>query len=253
MARLRVTVWNEFVQDASDPAVMAVYPLGIHQAIADGIKAGLGDDVVVTTATLDQPEHGLSASVLEGTDVLLWWGHLAHDDVSDAVVEAVHHRVLQGMGFIALHSAQGSKIFRRLMGTTCRLDWRHGDRELVWTVDPNHEIAHGLPQPIAIPEQEMYGEFFDIPAPDELVFISSFSGGEVFRSGCCFYRGNGRIFYFSPGHEEYPIYYRSDIRQVINNAVRWAMPRASSQFALDGGLHREQTAWQRTRPATDSR
>lgn len=245
MTKIRATIWNEFVQDSSDPAIIAVYPDGIHGAIAEGLQQHLGDSLEVRIATLGEPEHGLSAEVLASTDVLLWWGHLAHDQVADEVAAAVQQRVLDGMGLIVLHSGQGSKVFRRLMGTSCRLDWRHGDRELVWTVNPSHEIAQGLPQPIVIPEQEMYGEFFDIPAPDELVFISSYSGGEVFRSGCCFFRGKGRVFYFAPGHEEYPVFYQPEVRRVIGNAVRWAAPRLSNQIVIDEGLHRN-TGWYET-------
>ena len=58
---------------------------------------------------------------------------------------------------------------------------------------------------------------------DNLVFISWHPGGEVFRSGCCFVRG-GRIFYFQPGHETFPIYYQPEIQTVITNAVRWVAP-----------------------------
>ena len=219
---VRVTVWNEHVHERKHPNVTAVYPYGIHAAIADGLREVLGDAVDVRTATLEQERHGLSPEVLDRTDVLLWWGHIRHNHVDDAVVDDVCERVRAGMGFIALHSAQGSKVFRRLMGTSCRVDWRHGDRELLWTVNPSHPIAAGVPHPVVIPEQEMYGEFFDIPAPDELVFISSFTGGEVFRSGCCFRRGHGRVFYFSPGHEEYPVYRQPEIRRILANAVLWA-------------------------------
>lgn len=200
----------------------AVYPHGIHGALAQGF-AGHFAAAEIVTATLAEQEHGLSQTVLDNTDVLLWWGHLAHDQVDDAVVDAVHKRVLQGMGLVILHSAHLSKIFVRLMGTTCNLRWREAqDRELLWTVNPAHPIALGVPQPLILDTHEMYGEYFDIPQPDELVFISSFSGGEVFRSGCCFRRGKGRIFYFSPGHETYPIYHREDIRQVLTNAISWA-------------------------------
>lgn len=219
---IRVTVWNENVHEQKHPDVAAVYPRGIHGAIAEGLRDLAGDAVEVRTATLEQERHGLTTEVLDATDVLMWWGHIRHNHVDDAVVEDVCERVRDGMGLIALHSAQGSKVFRRLMGTSCRVDWRHGDRELLWTVDPGHPIAAGVPHPVVIPEQEMYGEFFDIPAPDELVFISSFSGGEVFRSGCCFRRGSGRVFYFSPGHEEYPVYHQPEIRRVLANAVFWA-------------------------------
>src|SRR5262245_5001253 len=194
----------------------------MHVAIAKLIRDRL-PDASVRTATLDQPSHGLDEAVLGSTDVLTWWGHLAHHKVDDGVVARVQQRVLDGMGLIVLHSAHLSKIFTRLMGTRCNLRWREADdRELVWTVSPNHPIARDVPQPIVLPRHEMYGEFFDIPPPDDLVFISSFTGGEVFRSGCCFQRGKGRVFYFSPGHETYPIYHRADIGLVLANAVRWA-------------------------------
>lgn len=220
---IRVTVWGENRHEQHDESVARIYPDGMHSTIADGIRENLGDGAVVRTATLDEPEHGLTEEVLAATDVLTWWGHAAHGEVSDEVVERVHRHVLSGMGLIVLHSGHWSKIFVKLMGTSCTLRWRSDqDRELVWTVDPTHPIAQGVPQPIDIPAQEMYGEFFDIPAPDELVFISSFSGGEVFRSGCTFRRGHGRIFYFSPGDQEYPVYHHRDVRRVIANGVAWA-------------------------------
>jgi trehalose utilization protein len=222
---VRVTVWGENVHEQRDESVRAIYPDGMHAAIAAGLRASLGDRVRVRTATLDQPEHGLPQSVLDETDVLTWWGHIAHDQVQDTVVDRVQDAVLGGMGLLALHSAHYSKILRRLLGTSCSLRWRNdGERELVWTVDPAHPIAAGVPQPIVIEAQEMYGEHFDIPAPDELVFVSSFAGGEVFRGGCCFQRGAGRLFYFGPGDQEYPVYHHPDVQRVLANAVLWATP-----------------------------
>ncbi|MFC7339978.1 ThuA domain-containing protein [Saccharopolyspora griseoalba] len=221
---LRITVWNEGVHEArQDPAGMAeYYPDGIHGAVAEALRAHL-PDASVRTALLDDAEHGLPEEVLADTDVLLWWGHLAHAEVSDEVVSRVQRHVLGGMGLLVLHSGHFSKIFTRLLGTTCSLSWRNAaEREVVWTVDPTHPIAEGVPSPVVIPEQETYGEFFDIPAPDELIFISSFSGGEVFRSGCAFHRGRGRIFYFSPGDERYPVYHQPEIQRVLANGVRWA-------------------------------
>ena len=201
----------------------AIYPEGMHSTIAAGIAANLGDSVTVRTATLEQKHHGLSDEVLDETDVLTWWGHIGHSRVENEVVERVRHRVLGGMGFVALHSAHYSKVFLSLMGTSCDLQWRPtGERELVWTVNPSHSIANGIPSVFAIEPSEMYAEYFDIPQPDELVFLSTFTGGEVFRSGCCFYRGAGRIFYFSPGHEEFPVYHLPLVKQVIANAVQWA-------------------------------
>jgi trehalose utilization protein len=224
---LRVTVWNEFVHERRQESVRRIYPDGMHVAIADGLRRELGENVKVRYATLDEPEHGLSAEALEETDVLTWWGHDSHEKVADEVVERVHSRVLGGMGIVVLHSGHYSKIFRRLMGTSCALRWRSdegGEREVIWTVNPGHPIAAGVPQPIVIPHQEMYGEFFDIPPPDELVFISSFEGGEVFRSGCCYFRGAGRVAYFSPGDQEFPVYHQPEIQRVIANCVSWCGP-----------------------------
>jgi trehalose utilization protein len=221
---IRVTIWNEFVHERQNAAVAQIYPNGIHRALADVLSTH--DDFQVRTATLDEPDHGLPQDVLDQTDVLLWWGHAAHDAVSDDVVTRVQQRVLGGMGLIVLHSGHFSKVFKRLMGTSCALCWREaGERERVWVVDPGHPIAAGLGDCIELERSEMYGEPFGIPTPDELIFISWFQGGEVFRSGATWTRGSGRIFYFSPGHEIYPIYHHADIQLVIANAIRWARPQ----------------------------
>ncbi len=219
---MRVTVWGENIHEQTSDVVRAIYPDGMHETIAAFIRARCAEGTTVRTATLDAPEHGLTDDVLDTTDVLTWWGHAGHHLVDGDVVNKVFDRVMEGMGLIVLHSAHLSKIFQRLMGTRCNLRWREGeDRELVWTVSPSHPIAQGVPHPIVIENQEMYGEYFDIPDPDEVVFISSFSGGEVFRSGCCFKRGKGRVFYFSPGHETYPVYHQPEIQTVIANAAVW--------------------------------
>ena len=221
---LNVVVWGENRHEKLEPHVAAIYPDGMHNTIKAGIEENLPDRAVVTTVTLDDPEHGLTEELLSATDVLVWWGHAAHAEVRDEIVERVHRHVLSGMGLVVLHSGHWSKIFGKLMGTSCTLRWRsERDRELVWTVDPTHPIARGIPHPMIIEQQEMYGEFFDIPTPDELIFISSFSGGEVFRSGCTFHRGFGRIFYFSPGDQDFPVYHHTDVRRVIANGVEWAV------------------------------
>lgn len=217
---IHVTVWNEFRHEKAIDSVREIYPDGIHQVIADFLN--LQEDISVTTATLDEPEHGLTEAVLNDTDVLIWWGHMAHGEVDDAIVERVHDHVLRGMGLIVLHSGHFSKIFRKLMGTSCTLRWRSDDRERLWCVNPAHPIAAGVPQSIDLPQEEMYGEFFDIPAPDEVVYLGWFRGGEVFRSGCTFHRGYGKIFYFQPGDENYPTYHNTTIQTIITNAVRWA-------------------------------
>jgi trehalose utilization protein len=221
---IRVTVWNEYRHERRSERVAQVYPDGIHATLA----AMLGEQgFAARTATLDEPEHGLTTDVLENTDVLIWWGHIAHGDVSDEIVDRVQQRVLNGMGLIVLHSGHFSKIFKRLMGTSCNLKWRDDDRERIWVVEPGHPIAEGLGEYIEL-EEEMYGEPFDVPPPETLVFVSWFGGGEVFRSGCCYTRGNGKIFYFRPGHETLPTYHNPDVQRVIANAVRWAAPTTST-------------------------
>ncbi len=232
---MRITIWNENVHESRGDAIVAAnYPDGIHGAIAAGLSRHFADsDDVVRTATLQQPEHGLTEQVLAETDVLLWWAHIAHDEVADEVVERVHRRVLEGMGILVLHSGHYSKIFQRLTGSTASLLWRNdGERELVWTIATGHPIAAGIPSPLVIDRQEMYGEPFDIPVPDELVFVSSFDGGEVFRSGVTYRRGNGRVFYFSPGDQEYPVYHHAEIIQVLANGIRWAAPTQAADFPI---------------------
>lgn len=240
---IRVTIWNENIEERWDdikeqyasfpsglhdylakaaPLVKLVHPNGLHQTLAE--LFGEEEDISVRTATLDMPGCGLSDDVLDETDVLVWWGHLMHDSVPDELASRVRDRVLKGMGFIALHSAHLSKPFKALMGTSCTLKWREGDFSRVWTVAPSHPIAQGVPEYIELDEEEMYGEFFDVPAPDEHVFTSWFSGGEVFRSGLCWTRGYGRVFYFQPGHESNRSYLNPDVRRILKNAVRWAAP-----------------------------
>ena len=219
---IKVTVFNEFRHEKESEAIRAIYPDGIHGAI----KAGIADDeIVVRTVTLDDPECGLTQEVLDDTDVLLWWGHMAHHEVPDEVAQRVRDAVHSGMGAIFLHSGHHSKPFRLLMGTPCNLTWREdGDYGLVWVVNPAHPIAQGIGRFIKLEEVETYGEPFSIPEPQELVFIGGYENGEVFRAGCCWQRGNGKVFYFQPGHETFPTFYNPDVLRVIKNAIHWANP-----------------------------
>lgn len=228
--QIQVLVWNEFRHEQKNPTVKAIYPDGIHAALAKYLAAQPG--IVAKTATLDEPEHGLTEAVLKTTDVLIWWGHTAHQDVHDDIVQRVQHRVLEGMGLIVLHSAHFSKIFKALMGTYCSLKWREADeKQRLWNIEPGHPITEGIGEYIELPQEEMYGERFDIPDPDKVIFISWFPGGEVFRSGCTWQRGHGRIFYFQPGHETYPTYHNAQVLRVIGNAVRWACQRVVIPYA----------------------
>jgi trehalose utilization protein len=222
MGKIRVTVWNEYRHEKHSDVVKAIYPDGMHNAIAEFLRTA---DFEVRTATLDDPDCGITAEVLDNTDVLIWWGHMCHHEVPDHVAQMVRDAVLKGMGMIFLHSGHHSKPFRLLMGTTCNLSWReHGDRERLWVVDPSHPIAQGIDRYVNIPHEETYAEPFDIPEPEKLVFIGWYDGGEVFRSGCCYHRGNGNIFYFQPGHESFPTYKIPEIQKIIINAVKWAAP-----------------------------
>lgn len=223
---LRVTVWNEFVHEQTNDLVRTIYPDGIHEQIAGHLRVQPG--FKVRTATLEQPDHGLTSEVLANTDVLMWWGHAAHDKVCNVIVDRVQERVLSGMGLVVMHSGHHSKVFKRLMGTSCSLCWREAaERERLWVVSPNHPITEGCGRFIEIPNAEMYGEFFDIPDPDELLFVSWFEGGEVFRSGAVWHRGRGRIFYFRPGHETFPIFHHPDVLHVLTNGVRWCSYRGN--------------------------
>lgn len=222
--KISVLIWNEFIHEKENETVRGIYPEGIHHAIASSIeKLDTESEVEVATATLGEPENGLTQERLDATDVLFWWGHCAHGKVEDVVVERVQKRVLQGMGLVVLHSGHFSKIFKKLLGTSCALKWREaGERERLWVTNPGHPIAKGIGPSIELENAEMYGEPFGVPEPEEQVFISWFEGGEVFRSGCCWHRGNGKIFYFRPGHETYPIYHNASVQQVLFNAAKWA-------------------------------
>lgn len=219
---VKVTIFNEFFHEKTKESVAKIYPHGIHNAIKSGIE---DEEILVRTATLDTINEDLSEEILADTDVLLWWGHMKHRDVPDEIAARVRDEVLKGMGAIFLHSGHHSKPFKLLMGTSCNLSWReNGDRELLWVVNPAHPIAQGIDRFVKIDHEETYGEPFGIPEPQQTVFIGSFEGGEVLRAGCCWRKENGKVFYFQPGHETFPIYYNEDIIKIIKNAIHWAKP-----------------------------
>lgn len=228
MSKIRVTIWNENIHEA-EPGLMGElcrqhYPHGIHNYLKEALAA---DDLEIRAVSLDMPEQGLPDSLIEDTDVLMWWGHVAHAKVNDELVAKLKARVLDGMGLIVMHSGHYSKIFKSLMGTTCSLHWREvGEKERVWRVARNHPITAGVPETFVIPHTEMYGESFDIPDDGKIIYASWYEGGNIFRSGVVFHRGNGKIFYFSPGHETFPIYHDPNVQRILGNAIRWVNPEA---------------------------
>lgn len=230
---IRVLVWNEFVHEKREGAAKRIYPDGIHCCIRDFLRTN--EDFDVRTATFQDENIGLSDELLENTDVLLWWGHLRHKEVPDEWVEKIVKRVNEGMGFIALHSAHHSKIFKTLMGTQCNLQWRiSDDHERLWNIAPNHPVMKGIPEYFELDGEETYGERFDIPAPQEILMLGWFSGGEVIRSVCTFTRGVGRILYIQPGHEEYPSFKNPYVQRLISNGIYWAAPNCNVKL---GGVH----------------
>ncbi len=222
--KIRVTIWNEYRHEKTDENVKKLYPNGIHGTIAEFLGK-YSDEIEVTLAALDDPDQGLPDEVLYNTDVLMWWGHMAHGEVNDELVSKIRNRVYDdGMGFIAMHSAHFSKPFRAIVGTSGKLLWGDEQQELIWNVLPAHPIAAGIPEHIDLGIEEMYGEPFMIPQPDELIFVGWFQHGYVFRTGCTFFRGRGKVFYFQPGHETAASFHNPYVQRVLYNAIKWAKP-----------------------------
>lgn len=218
---MKIVIYNEHNAHHKEGKTLLAYPNGIHGALKDLFESHHHDVEVYTLENI----NSISDDTLKNTDVMVWWGHMNHQDVKDEVAQRIVDQVLKGMGFIALHSAHLAKPFKKLMGTACNLKWREIDeKERVWVVNPTHPIAKGLNEYFEIPHEEMYGEPFGIPTPDELVFIGWFQGGNVFRSGCCYQRGYGKVFYFQPGHETNPTFMMKEVQQVLLNAIDWAKP-----------------------------
>ena len=223
MSKINVVIWNEFRHEKTKEEVKALYPEGIHALIKSFLDENA--DMEVTLAALDDPDQGLPDELLEKTDVLLWWGHMAHGEVSDELVKKIQERVYLGkMGFIALHSGHHSKPFRAIIGTNGNLSWGRNQKEIMWTLMPSHEIAAGIPDHFLLESEELYSEPFYIPQPDELVFGAWFEDGHIMRAGACFHRGAGKVFYFQPGHETCRSFYNPYVRRIITNAIRWAKP-----------------------------
>lgn len=213
---IHAAVWSE------ETAPQDVYPNDVNSTIAEHLNEHA--DIVAKAVSIDHAEQGVSTELLDWCDVLLWWGHLRHDDVSDTTVDRVERYVRErGVGYIGLHSGHYARPFKRLIGTSGDLGSvrDEGETEQIEVVSPSHPIAAGI-NDFSLPQVEMFGEPYDIPEPDDVIFESNFANGGEFRSGVTFTFGAGRGFYFRPGHEEYRIYHDLTVRTILANATRWA-------------------------------
>ena len=218
---IRVTIWNEFHHEKTNDEAKALYPNGIHATIRDFLASD--ETLDIRLAALCDEDQGLPEDVLNQTDVLVWWGHMKHGEVSDELVERIRQRVYNGMGFVALHSAHHSKPFKAILGTTGNLAWGREQKAIIWNLCPSHPIAAGIPSNFTIFD-EMYGEPFFIPKPDDLIFGTWYEDGNIFRGGCTYTRGLGKIFYFHPGHETCPSFHNPYVQQIIHQGIHWAAP-----------------------------
>lgn len=218
-SQIRVLCWSE------GTAPTAIYPKDISGAVADALRAA--GEFEVHTAALSDPDQGLSDAALAGADVLFWWGHQRHDQVHDDRVAAVVQRVRDNrLGLVALHSSHYSKPFKSLMGTACDLGGWGINRapEQISVKAPAHPIARGISD-FQIPREEFCNEPFQVPPPDLVILESTWHTGQRFRSGCLWKRDSGRVFYFRPGHEEFPTYFQPEVKAILVNAARWMSPR----------------------------
>ena len=245
---VRVLVWDENPGNA--PA--DVYPNGIRGAIAEGLnRPDKRAPILAATAHLDEADQGCSEVALQAADVLIWWGHARHGQVTEETARRIYTQVHErGMGLILLHSAHYSKPLQWTLAASGHLKggWRvtsPPDREEITVCAPRHPIAEGV-RDFTLESEEMYGAPFEVPAPQCVVFQSHFPlGKEYFPCGICWTvgrgktegftsgpgggvgegQGVGRVFYFRPGHETYPTYYNTTVRKILRNAVLWAAGR----------------------------
>jgi len=218
--KMRVLCWSERTEPAN------VYPQGINGAIAGFLRRSA--DLDVRTASINDGEQGIGKAAIDATDVLVWWGHLKHKDIDDAHVAEVIRQIRErGLGFIGLHSTQGAKVFTGALGCSGEIGgWREdGKREFLKCVAPSHPIAQGLGD-FTLAQTEMYNEPFQVPPPEKTIFFSYWEGGEQFRSCNVWSAGKGRVVYFRPGHESFPIYHQELPLRVVKNSVTWCASRS---------------------------
>jgi trehalose utilization protein len=275
---IHVLMWDE-----RQPRQEEAYDNWIGNEIVARLKAST-KNMQFRSVALDDPDQGLSDENLAWADVVLWWGHARHSDVTWVHAKKVADLVQSGdINIAILHSAHWARPFVELMnrrsiedalayiekqnpgkkithetvsppkersapmrgsvltpayygynkGKTAvhgiiHLPWccfpafrNDGEPSTLITKNPYHPIAKGLPPTFKIPLTEMYDEPFHIPNPDEVIFEETWETGEWFRSGLIWNMGGGKVFYFRPGHETYPVFKQDKIIQVLANACEW--------------------------------
>ena len=226
----KVVVWSEGTANV-DPNSKGIYPQDINTAIADGLKPLAERGWEIVKGSLGDPDQGLSAALLDSTDVLIWWGHKKHGEVKDDLVNRIVERVKAGkMGFIGTHSAHFCKPLKQLLQTPC--SWREyvadGTSVEIIVKEPSHPICKGV-ENFKLPKIERYGEPFKVPTPEAVpldgIYTRPDGKTEPGRMGMCWTIGQGKVFYFTPGHETYNDYHRPEIRRIFVNAVEWAAPK----------------------------
>jgi len=273
---VKVVVWDE-----QQPAQKQAYSSFLGNSVAEHLGAQPG--ISVRSVNINDPGQGLAGGVLDDCQVLIWWGHVRHAEISAETGRSIVERIKDGkLSLVALHSAHWSTPFVEAMNERTRLDvvgkfhsegnerleitfvspaqrymvpkadarvtpyvsWRKfpdglakatvhlplccfpayrgdGKPSRVTLLKPDHPIAQGIPKEFEIPQTEMYDEPFHVPQPDEVILEERWAAGEWFRSGAVWKLGKGRVFYFRPGHETYPIYKQPIPLKIMTNSVRW--------------------------------
>lgn len=235
---MKILIYNEGRDERLKPEVLEVYPDGIGAVLKDVVSSIPGAEILGIISMYDMGTMEEMDKLLAITDVLVFWSHGGNSMFPDDIATLIQNHVLRGMGFVVLHSAIGSKPFKALMGTTCSIHYRHDDFERLTCCNPQHPIAAGLPLHIELEKEESYGEYIDVPKPDDIIYLGWFDSGEVCRSVMTWHRGYGKVVFLQPGHETNPSYYDQHIRKLICNSCIWSA-RTFSLNELPASFHQQ--------------
>lgn len=218
---MRILIYNEGRDERNKPEVLTIYPKEIGGALSH-IVSQIPNSEIIDILSMYNVKEKLTNNLLESVDLLLYWSHGGNSQFPDELAKLIQDHVLRGMGFVVLHSAIGSKPFKALMGTTCSIHYRHDDFERMTCCNPLHPIAAGLPLHIELDKEESYGEYIDVPKPDDIIYLGWFDSGEVCRSVMTWTRGYGKVVFIQPGHETNSSYHNPYIQKLIVNSCIWA-------------------------------